>query len=100
MAYTDIYKIAVEDGPSSQRMTVACAFVAQAVLAESDQTPNHAQRVTWARKALSDPRAMAKTMIWAVLADPVIVNAGAGAGVTDAQITTAVSARVNDFSLA
>ncbi len=98
MAYVDIYRIAVEDGPSLQRMTVAVAFAAQEVLAESDQTPSHAQRITWARNALADPRAMARKMIWAVLADPVIV--GAGGGVTDAQIKTAVASRVTDFSLA
>lgn len=97
MAYVDIYRIAVEDGPSQQRMTVAVAFVAQDVLAEGDQAPNAAQRKTWARNALADPRAMAKKMIWAVLADPAIVAAG---NPSDAQIKTAVAARVTDFSLA
>lgn len=98
MAYVDIYRIAVEDGPSQQRMTVAVAFAAQDVLAESDQTPSHAQRVTWARNTLADPRAMAKKMIWAVLADATIV--AAGGSVTDAQIKMAVASRVTDFSLA
>ncbi len=97
MAYVDTYRIAVEDGPSQQRMTVAVAFVAQDVLAESNQTPNYAARITWARNALSDPRAMAKKMIWAVLADPVIVAAG---NPSDAQVKTAVANRVTDFSLA
>lgn len=97
MAYVDIYKIAVEDGPSAQRMTVACAFVAQDVLAESAATPDHAARVTWARNALANPQAMAKKMIWAVLADPVIVAAG---NPSDAQVKAAVAARVTDFSLA
>jgi hypothetical protein len=98
MAYTDIYRFAVEDGTTEQRMTVAVAMVAQDVLAEDGATPDHATRLTWARAALANPTAMGKKMVWAVLADPVIIAAGVGA--TDAQIKTAVAARVTDFSLA
>ena len=98
MAYTDVYRIAVEEGPTHQRVTVAVAFAAQDVLAESDQTPNHAARVTWARNTLADPRAMARMMIWAVASDTTV--AATWPGTTDAQIKTAVANRVTDFSLA
>ena len=98
MAYVDIYRIAVEDGPSQQRMTVAVAFVAQDVLAESAATPDHAARVTWARNTLADPRAMARKLVWAVASDTTV--ASTWPATTDAQIKTAVAARVTDFSLA
>ncbi len=98
MAYVDIYRIVVEDGPTHQRVTVAVAFVAQDVLAESDQTANHAARVTWARNTLADPRAMARKLVWAVASDTTV--AATWPGTTDTQIKAAVAARVNDFSLA
>lgn len=98
IAYTAVYSLAVDAGIVQQRVLVAVCIAAMNVLVESDQTPNHAARIAWAQKALADPLAMAKKMIWGVLTDPVIQ--GIGAGATDANIQTSVDALVNNFLLA
>lgn len=96
MAYTDIFQIATQDGVEHQRVTVAVAFVAQDVFAESDQVADHAKRLTWAVKAISDPRAMARKMIWAVASDNAVVSSWPNT--SDAQFKAAVNARAADFS--
>ena len=98
MAYTNIFDIATRDGPEHQKITVAVAFAAQEIFAENTGVPNHAARLTWAVKAIADPRAWARKMIWAVAADPTVV--AAWPNVTDDQYKAAVNARAADFSLA
>lgn len=96
IAYTAVYGFAVDAGAVQQRVAVACAVAAQAVLAESAGTANHAARLSWAQQSLGDVPAMARKVIWGVLADPAIQAAGVGA--TDAQIQTSVNALVDTFS--
>jgi hypothetical protein len=96
--YAALYAIAQQEGAFNNRLPVAVAFAAQNVLAESDQTPNHAARITWARNALADPSGMARKMIYGVLADPTLD--AAWPGVSDEQVKTAVLALVDTFALA
>lgn len=98
MAYTDIFNIATREGVEHQKITVAVAFVAQEIFAENVGVANHAARLTWAVKAIADPRTWAKRMIWAVAADPTVV--ATYPNTTDEQYKAAVNARAADFSLA
>lgn len=96
--YTTVYSFAVDAGTVRQRVIVAVSIAAMNVFVESDQVPNHAGRVAWAQNAIGNPEAMARKMIWGVLADPVIQSIGAGA--TDTNIQTSIDALVNQFLLA
>lgn len=96
--YQTMYGYAVGNAALSNRMTCAVAIAAQAVFGEDAGTANHAARLAWAQKAIADPEAMGRKMVWGVLGDPAIQAAGAGA--TDAQIQASVDALVDQFLLA
>jgi hypothetical protein len=96
--YAALYITATQEGGFANRLPVGVAYAAQDVFAENPATPNHAARVTWARNALSDPPAMARKMIYGVLADPTVD--AVWPGVSDAQIKAAVFSLVDVFAIA
>lgn len=77
---------------------------AQQVLSEATNTPNHAQRLTWAANVFTRSAYVANAMCWAVLSDPNIAGAivlddhgNVTAIPTDAQSLTAVQNLINSF---
>jgi tartrate dehydratase beta subunit/fumarate hydratase class I family protein len=93
--YVEIFHIVTQNGPSLQRVAVACVFAAQDVLEAKDSTP---ARITWARTTLAAPVDMARKMLWAVVAAPTI--SGQMDKATDAAIKEAVVEHIDTFSLA
>lgn len=89
------YTIAVDQGTNTPRVIAAVANAAVAVLIEDPATSQHAARLAWAQKALSDPINMGKKMIWGVVADTNVQNAGAVP--SDAIVQTSVNSLVNAF---
>jgi len=81
----DIYNIAMgPDGSTLLAKTAgAVAKRASAVLAEPESTMNRAKRLAWAKRALLDPVAEAKRMLWAVLGNATVQTQGAAVADND-----------------
>lgn len=80
------------------KVRVAVWVAADLVRAESDATPLHAERLQWAKVALSNPDAMARSMMPIVLAQNKIATAAQIASATDEAVQAAVNAAVNVFA--
>lgn len=95
--YAELTSI-VGAGTLRDRLTAAVAVQAEVVRTESGATTNHANRLIWAKSALTEPQAWANKMIWAVIAQ----NAGATKAqiesATDAQLLSAVANTVDIFA--
>jgi len=78
----------------------AVAIAAQQIVAEAPATPNHAQRLLWAARALRNPEQMARDMELGIYA----ANAGFTilqiTSATDAAIQTAVNNLIDTFAVA
>jgi hypothetical protein len=72
-----------------QRTETACCDVATGILTESPTTPDHTNRLNWAKYCYSAPATVMQQAIWYVVMDPT-VNA-AGTACTDANIKAAVT---------
>lgn len=98
-AYTDLYKLSLEDSILRQKVTVACIIAAEAIRVENPATQNHSERLVWAKDVLENPVEEAQRMLYAVLA----ANSGATTNqiqtATDATVQTAVNAAVNLFAV-
>ena len=97
MAYADIYAAATDpDHVIRKQITVAVQHAAADIVAESESVPDHASRLTWARRARLDPVSVVDQVIWRALeeAGPVDLTS-----VSDNNVQQVVSAIVNDFAL-
>lgn len=81
-----------------ERLVVAVAVQAELVRTEPTNTPNHANRMLWAKGAFSDPRAMADKMLWAVLAQNRTATVQQITQATDAEVQGAVGAAVDVYA--
>ena len=77
------------------RIQVACAVAADKIRLEADTTPNHANRVLWARNAFADPGAASKGILWSVLAQNRSATLAQIVAADDAAVQTAVDAAVD-----
>lgn len=84
-------------GTLKPRVTVAIAKACFDIFAEAGSTPNHAERVVWAKSALQNTTAVAESMMWAIISDSAILAAGDSA--TDGEIISAVNSFINVFAL-
>jgi hypothetical protein len=99
MAYADIYAAATaSDHVLRKQVAVAIVKAAVDVMNESTATEDHSQRMTWARRALSDPLGWAEKAIWKVLENATIQSAPTEA--TDNDVQFVVNALVNTLSKA
>jgi hypothetical protein len=78
------------------RVTVAIAKASQDILGEAGTVTNHAQRLLWARLAVSEPEAEMARMMWGVLGNAAIRNKGESA--SDAEVQAGVDAIINLFA--
>ena len=93
----EAYNLKIQNATLRNRITAACAKVAIDIVGENPATPDHAERLAWARVALADAEAMAAKIGWAVIADATILANPDGA--TDGQVIAAVSAAVAAYML-
>ena len=90
--YEELHELA-NDSTLLGRISVAVAVAAVAISTEDGATANHANRLLWAKEALISPKATARSIYPAILAD----NAAASvAQITGADDTTLLNG-VNDI---
>ena len=66
-AYKDLYKLK-NDSDFQDKVAVAVVVAAQSISKDSDPPANQAARLVWAEKAMTNPKSVAESMLWAVLA--------------------------------
>lgn len=76
----------------------AVSDVAADIQAEAVETPNHANRLAWARRAFASPATVAGEMRAAVITAYADTLPPSGGTLTDAQIKSAIEAAVNTFA--
>jgi len=89
---------AVENPTLNQKVRVACVISAETVRTEVPGTPNHVNRLIWAKGVFVNPVREGERMLWAVLAQNKGATLAAILGATDAQVQTAVDAAVDVFA--
>lgn len=82
--YAELYDLITQESETKNRVAVAVTIAAETVRTEPPATTKHANRLIWAKQALSDPKSKAEEMWPALLAQ--------NAGNTVAQITSASDA--------
>lgn len=88
----------VQSSDMAGQIMGAVATVALAIQSEDSETPNHANRMAWARRALSSPQSVAGEIRAAVLGTYADTLPASGATLTDAQIKSAVESCVDTFA--
>ena len=66
--YAELLNIATTSDALKQQIKVARIVACDVIRAEAEATPNHANRLAWARATLSNPDSAASQMVMAVLA--------------------------------
>jgi hypothetical protein len=94
--YLDRYNLQYTDTLLRQRCQISIESSAHYIIGEDPATPNHANRVVWANKTYSDPEAMIRTMMGAIVQDQIIYENGNN--VTDAQIDQVVAPLIDFFA--
>lgn len=95
MAYIDIYKLYAEDSKIKNEITIAVIKAAIDIFAESDTTPNHENRLKWARDAIKDPGDKVKYFFPYALTNSAIRSGT----YQDTDIQSAVTNNVNIFAI-
>lgn len=78
-----------------RRVTVATVVAADTIRLEAAGTANHANRMVWAKLAVTNPEREAQRLIWAVLAQNRTYSAAVIAAADDATVQSAVNAAVD-----
>jgi hypothetical protein len=95
--YTELLHCS-EDPTLNNKVRVALVIAAETIRIESDATPNHANRLIWARQVFEDPTLLAKRMLWAVLAQNKDASQATILSAGDSTIQSAVDAAVDVFA--
>lgn len=95
LPYLDLYKL-VNDAPFQHRVQFALWRAANVVMREDVGTPNHAQRLVWAKEALRGPTQQMTSVITRVAATGAVYNTGAA--VSDDDLQAIVNGLVNDMA--
>lgn len=80
------------------KVRVAVVVSATNIMTEADATPNHANRMLWAKTVFADPALAGQKMMWPVLAQNKSLALAAITGASDADVQGAVDAAVNVFA--
>jgi hypothetical protein len=78
------------------KVSVAITKAAMNVLNEASNTPNHQLRMAWANSAFLAPEVWTEKMVWAVLTNGDVANAGENA--PDSDIEWVVNSFIDQFS--
>ena len=81
------------------KVTAACLIMANTIRLESDATPNHDNRLIWAKLVYDYPEQAGERMLRAVLSQNSAASVAQIEGATDATISTAVAAAVDVFAV-
>jgi hypothetical protein len=81
--------------PLKLQIRVAIVVAANAILNEATGTTNHANRLIWAKEAVSSPDTEAQKMLWAVLAQNAALTVTQITTASDSAVQTAVNNAVN-----
>jgi len=95
--YTELYSLR-SDSALRNRVMVACIVSAEAVMAEIDTTPNHANRLLWAASVFANPTTESMRMFMAVLAANKDATISIIQTATDTQIQTNVDNHIDLFA--
>ena len=90
--------IASQNGTLTDKIKVACFIAAEVVRTEVGTTPNHTNRLLWAKQVYADPSRESTRMTWAVLAQNAAQTLAAITGASDSAVQTAVNAAVDVFA--
>ena len=93
--YAELLNIATTSDALKQQIKVACIVACDVIRAEAEATPNHANRLAWARATLSNPDSAASQMVMAVLAQNRGATVAQITNASDADVQTAVNAAVD-----
>lgn len=95
MATFDELLLAAENPSLRNRVRVACIVAAEAIRSEAGATPNHANRLIWAKAVFKNPVTESEPMLWAVLAQNRALTLAQITGATDASLLTAVTTEID-----
>ena len=70
--YAEIYDQIYANPVIEKTVVVACLNVANTIFTEVGTTPNHAERLTWAKALLRNPYERSRQMIPALVVSPLI----------------------------
>jgi len=87
----------------AERIKAACAYIAQYILIEDEQTANHADRLKWAKHVLinGNIETASQAMHWLVVANATIAaHLAADEPVADSEIEYVVSTSAATFGAA
>ena len=87
-----------EDADLRIKMRQACAKAAQTIIDESAATPNHANRLTWAKAVLMSPDSFVERMLAYLIAKNSGLTVAQITGATDTDIQNAVNGAVDAFA--
>lgn len=93
--YAELLNIATTSDALKQQIKVACIVACDVIRAEAEATPNHANRLAWARATLQNPDGAAAKMVLAVLAQNRAATVAQITNADDATVQTAVNAAVD-----
>lgn len=96
--YSDLYNLN-NNSDLKNRVMIACLVSAEAIVAELDTVPNHANRLIWAAKVFATPAAESDRMFWALIAANNSLTLEQITGATDAGIQTEVNNHVDLFAV-
>lgn len=80
------------------KIEVACVIAAEAIRTEDAGTDNHANRLTWAKQAFSNPSSIRDEMLMALLAANKDAAPETITAVSDSTLQTLIDAAVNVFA--
>ena len=92
--YTELLSVASNDNLLG-KVRIACVVAAETVRTELAATPNHVNRLLWAKSVYTNPTLVAQQMLMAVIGQNAGVALGAILGASDATIQTAVNTAVD-----
>lgn len=95
MATIDQRAQAAQDGTLIRRVKLSAVTAAINISAESDQTPNHANRAAFARSVLLSPETYAPRLAEAVMAQ---IDQSDASAVTDAEISSTLGGVWNAYA--
>lgn len=87
-------------GTLREQVRVAVVDAAVRIIDEDPGTANHAERLTWAAKAIGNPDAVASQMLMGILVKNKSATVGQIQSASDAAIQTNVDDLVDAFALA
>lgn len=93
--YDELLTIATTGDVLIRKMRVAAVIAAEKVRTEVDTTPNHANRLKWAKATFQNSEGAARDLLWIVLAQNKTASSAAILGATDALVQTAADAAID-----